>query len=872
MPNGYIMGDNGIPIELADVTVRDGVAGLLRHLEAMGIYVIPIAEAGPSVVDQYLVHEYTIVDGKIMDTITGEDMSESKFVEIDTTGQYIKVINTSNAFAAFDAISEYTVEIIATDEYLEEKSGDKVFGSILYSSQSWTASRFGVGHRYGYRQYGYIDSRLHQYPTTIMRDCTSGRYLNCYSDRACTNEVYAAISVSQQDATLRYNVQGKSVDYSDKLDTTKEFLNCNMVAFMGTDQYFKRIRIYAKALTDEELVIAFLNSGTRMYGKTADGITPNGPAVVYSRLPDGTPVMLDRRMESAGTFVDNESSGEYTIHEFEYPEVDYDTSAYTHCSIYTRISEMRVGDMMAVNALPHPFSAKTPYLIKWASSDPGVIECVDGLLTAKTTGTATITATIANSEISDSITISIVEGPIVATNYYYPTVEEYAFSDSDPAVVMAEIQRALSTALDGEYNGIVFPTMDYYITPVITNETYKRCILLMKDNFVIDFSGSNWYMQDNEYSHCEADAVDHSDGYTLFEIKFCEGLTLRNLNYYGERSYMEQVGREENQYTEFVKFAVFGLDAVRCKLENINFHNTVGFNIGTDTALFTSSYANGQVHHGDFAAGRIDDNGDVVDDPGCICTPGYIKINPIGDAIPARYRFGFLAYTSYHEITSRLYDCFLYDADHNLIRADMLNHQYDLYDMPDGAAYFRVNFYQSNLPTVDTADQLGNSYSISMMGYRAPDLCRITNCRFYNPHASAWSITGGQRFIADHNYTENGKRYAWSVDYEDGWMEMRNNVIYKNICLGKWMMVMGAGNKFQNNFLASLNLNRFNENTSVINNHIRTWNQCERYTGVDAYNVVVNVVDTEANNGTGWINQWTTWGRDTSEEYGYTAY
>lgn len=871
MPNGYIMGDNGIPIELVDVMAREGVASLLQRLDAMGIYVIPISEAGSSVVDQYLAHEIAIVGGKIKDTVTGEDFSNSAFIEIDPTGEYIRVKSMSNPLMSFDSMSEYTVEFITTDEFVENKTGDKTIANILYCSKQWTHT-FGITHRYGYDYRGYIDYRTPQYWNNFIKGLTAERYLNCYSDRAINSEVYSAVSVSAENASLIFNVQGKSTDLSAELDTDKEFFDCNMLVPGSVGSYFKRIRIYNKALTEDELSIAFLNSGTRMYGKTADGIVPNGPAVVYSRLPDGTPVMLDCRTESAGVCWDNDNGSEYTIHDFVYPEVNYDVSSYTQCSIYTRINEMRVGDMMAVNALPHPFSPGSPYLIKWESSDPTVIECIDGLLTAKKTGSATITATIANSEISDSITISVVEAPVIEPNYYYPTLEEYAFDDSNPATVMTEIQRALNTAIEGEYNGIVFPKMDYYIAPVITNAQYKRCILIMKDNFTIDFGYSSWYMQDNDYCHCEANAVDHSDGYNVFSIKFCKGVTLQNLNYYGERTYMGQVGRAEEEYTEFVTFVSFGLGAERCMMKNVNFYNTVGFNVGTDTSLFDASYANGKVYYSDFVSGRINENNEVVADASCICTPEYIKINPIGDNIPSRYRFGFLAYTLYHEITSRLYDCLIYDSNYNLICSDRLNHQYDLYDMPDGAAYFRVNFYQSNLPTKDASDELGNTYAISMLGFNAPDICRITNCRFYNPHASAISITGGQRFIVDHCYAENGKRYAWSVDYEDGWIEMRNNVIYKNICFGKWMMVMGSGNKFQNNFLASLNLNRFNENTSVVNNHIRTWNQCERYTGVDAYNVVVNVIDTEANSETGWVNLWTVWGRDTSEEYGYTKY
>ena len=870
MPKGYIMGDNGIPLELIDVTTREEIEALLRRLERFGGYIIPISSAESSEVDQYLAHEIAIVDGKIMDTVTGQDFSDSTFVEIEPTGEYIRVKSTANSLLRFDPLSEYTVELIATDEFVENKTGDKGIAGLLYSSKQWTHT-LGIGHRYSYNIRGYIDYRTPQHTTYIMADCAAPRYLNCYSDRAINSEMYGAISVSENNASLLFNVQGKSIDYSDKLNTEEEFRNCDMIVPTTVGACFKRIRIYNKALTEEELAIAFLNSGTRVYGKTADGIVPNGPAVAYTRLPDGTPAVIDKPINTPGVYEDD-SGCEYTIREFEYPETNNDVSGYTDCTIYTKLSNILVGDMVAVNALPHPFSAKQQYLIEWQSSDPTVIGCVDGLLTAHKTGSATITATIAGTNISDSITITVEDVPVIAPNYYYPTIEEYAFGDSDPENVMRAIQSALTVALDGDYNGIVFPKMDYYIKPVITNATYKRCILIMKDDFVVDFNGSTWYMQDNEYCHCVAEAVDHSDGYCLFGVKFCKGVVFKNLTYYGERTYMDEANRADNEYTEFVNFLQIGADAVRFHMENVNFYNTVGFNISTGGTLFNSSYACGQVHFDDFTSGHLADDGTVEASESCICTPDYIAINPIGSAIPRQYRFGFLAYTLYHDVTSRLYDCLIYDADHNLLRIDRLNHQYDLYDMPDGAAYFKVNFYQSTVPTADTPDQLENNYAISMLGFSAPDMCRITNCRFYNPHASALSITSGQRFTIDHCYMENGKRYAWSVDFEDGWLEMRSNVIYKNICLGKWFMVMGNGNKFQNNFFASLTMNRFNECSSVVNNHIRTWNQCERYSGVDAYNYVAKVVDTEANSGTGWINQWNTWNRDESEEYGYTAY
>lgn len=863
---GYIRGDNNVNIPLIDITARNDIERLLERMKEFGSGIVIVqSSGGTSDVDKYLAHEIAIVDGKIVDTVTGEDFSESPLLEIDSTGQYIHCKSTSNAFYRFDALTDYTFEIIGTKEPLEDENGQVI--NLLYSGDSWNYSKLQVGSD------GSIYYNSPQYTNYGIKDCTVGKYLNVYTERACTNEMYVAFSVSQENGTLIFNVQGENADFSDNLDTTKDFMRLNMIALASTDcNYFRRIRIYNKALSAGEMNTAFWASGIDMYGKTGDGITTLGPAVVYDRLLDGTPVMLDKVMKEPGVYT--EGIYDYTIYDFEYPETELVTDGYTHCSIYTKINSLYVGDMAALSALPHPFVANQQYLIKWESSDNETVECINGLLFAHKAGTVTITATIAGTEISDSLEIAVEELPVFEENYYYPTVESYAFADSDPEVVMTAIETALEDAINGEYNGIVFPKMDYYTKPVITNATYKRCMLVMKDGFTIDFNGSTWYMQDNEYCHCEADAVDHSDGYNLFNIKFCEWVKIKNLKYYGERTYMDEVGRAENEYTEFTNFLMIGEGTRRFSLENVNFYNPAGFNISTKSGLFGTDHTYSQLHYDSFASGHITDDLTVEEDANCICTPDFIAITPYSSANlqSNKYRFGFFAYTSYHSITSRLYDCFFFDADYNLIKIDKLNHQYDLYEVPDNAAYIKVNFYQANVPTEDTPDQLGNEYAIAMFGFSGPDHCRITNCRFYNPHSSAISITGGQRFTIDHCYMENGKRYGWSVDFEDGWLEMRSNVIVKNICLGKWFMVMGNGNKFQNNFISALNLNRFNENTSVVNNHIRTWNQCERYSGVDAYNYVANVVDTEANSGTGWINQWNVWRRDESEQYGYTAY
>ena len=819
-------------------------------------------------ITENLAHDIHIEDGKIIDSVTGEDLTNSQFIEIDSTGKYIRVKSTANALMRFDALTDYTIELIGATEF-DTATGDHLVLGILFNSSNWATGKISVGVRSGYKTYGYINYQSFQYTNYMMKDGCLPRHTNVNTEKSISNLVSVGVSVSKENASLLFAVQGKTFDYSDKLNTSEEFLNCDMIAFQQTNQYFKRIRIYDKAFTAKEFSRNFEADNIPMYGKTADGIVTLGPAVAFKRNNKGLTLPIDSKVETAGVY----SNGflDYTIRDFEYPEIDPSESIYTACTIYNKVSDIYVGDMIALSALPFPFQTGQTYRIEWATSDPNVIECVNGLLTAKTIGSATITATITGTNISDSVEITVSETESVTPNYcYIPEGYVYgmhALNSKNPVSAMTALEHAIDEAIAAGFNGVVFPKMDYYLTPVITNETYKRCILIMTDNFMIDFSGGTIYMQDNERCHCEAGAVNHSDGYVLFQVKFCENVVIKNLNYYGERTYKSEIGRTENEYTEFVNFLQFDQGATRCRLENVNFYNTVGFNISTGTQLFDNSYACGQIHAENLAYGHITDDLTVEDSTDCIHTVDYIELGRIGDSLPTRYRIGVMGHTLYEGgLTGRLYDLLWFDSDKNLIQIDKLNHQYDLYDVPENGAYFKVNAYQSTLPTEDVSDQLENYYVATMFGFSAPDMCRITNCNFVNPHASAISITGGQRFIIDHCYMEQGKRYTWSVDFEDGWLEMRHNVIVKNICKGNWIMCEGNGNHFQNNYLNGLDTKRYNENGSYVNNHIVNWGRCERYVGVDAYNHVHYEKDSLASEG--WNTLFNQWSRDTSD-YGY---
>ena len=95
-----------------------------------------------------------------------------------------------------------------------------------------------------------------------------------------------------------------------------------------------------------------------------------------------------------------------------------------------------------------------------------------------------------------------------------------------------------------------------------------------------------------------------------------------------------------------------------------------------------------------------------------------------------------------------------------------------------------------------------------------PDRCYISNCKFYNPHASAISMTGGTNFVLSDIFAENGHSPlgVWSIDYEDGWQPMRHNINYRIICTG--ILVMPGGHNTAT--LHSVNTARSGSETEAV--------------------------------------------------------
>lgn len=605
-------------------------------------------------------------------------------------------------------------------------------------------------------------------------------------------------------------------------------------------------KVYDRALTDAEVesCIAANNLYDYVFSEEVlNGTTGLGSALVFKR---STGIRFSEMVDTpiavgANTIELDGVEKTFTNVNLGAPTVE-SISEFESVHFINPKTELQIGDMYALEAMPYPYNVTTDsYNIEYSTSDDSVIACFNSVLIPKAVGSAIITAKISNTDISCQLEITVSEKQTVEENYCYLS-ENYAngvntLTNKNPVSVLKAIFAAITEAAENGYNGIVFPKMDYKV------KVFQHDGLSVPSNFVIDFSGSNMYMVDNDLCR--------DGGYNLFNFGFgnyqnrtvCENTEIRNLNYYGER--YNNTTYAEADYKDHVAFASFNPGSKNCRLYNVNFESTVGFNI----MLNTNSYENwsgtgrrGRTYYTDYVAGKLDATGENVlteNVDGWFCTPEYLETGYDYNATDytgmKRYKFGFMGIATYGN-SGRWYEIYFYDSEKNLI--DYRTHQYGLepFDYPENAYYFKVNVPFGTAPTKNSGE---DACVIRLFPELEPENIWIEKCNFFNPHASAISYVGGINSIIKDCYAENGARYGWSIDYEDGWQCMRHNILYKSIVDGPVVLPGGHHISVISCYATELKSSADTENNNVINSAIKTitlTEKCNSFIGNCYYN------------------------------------
>lgn len=629
----------------------------------------------------------------------------------------------------------------------------------------------------------------------------------------------------------------------------------------------KRILVYDRAITSSEIDLIreilvgkyskILNSYTWVNGIEGLG-TPTAFESASPVLGD-YPKVIETKTEAGSMSMEiNGETKEWTNNLWNEPTIEETPTYFTDIFFTNPIEELEISKKYKLEAFPYPYKindANYTYNIEYTSSDKEKCLCFNGLLIPKKEGSVTITAKISNTNIQKQIEIQIVPEKKIEENYMYideTYSNEYGtLKSQNPVQLLKMIFRCIDIAKELGFNGIVFPEMDYYVKPYQTGVLYY-----VPSDMIIDFSGSNFFVLDNEY--CKVNKDDKSQKYyTMFSFgkstwgdqedglyKQCENSVIKNLNYYGERYDTDSA---DGDYSEFTNSFYFAAGGVRnCHIENIYFHSTVGFNVSTGHNGFqmwqgtsADGAARGCVLSSNLSAGRLDEEGKQVvsDETGMwYCTPDFIKLGYNYSDHPSvytdmkYYTFGQMGIATRPGSSGFWYDIYFYNAEQNLIEYRPYQMALEKYLLPENAVYFKVNTatwgVSGNLPVdVPHVQRLWNE--------GAPYMCSIKNCQFINPHASAISMTGGDSFVIENCYAEqgaaffnvNGAMFGWSIDFEDGWLNMRHCVVDKVLCSGVIHNPGGYDTTYINDVISSLRSSgSAQENINVINCYVNKVN------------------------------------------------
>lgn len=647
--------------------------------------------------------------------------------------------------------------------------------------------------------------------------------------------------------------------------------------FVGTEAQNQtglyRVIVYDRALTKEELY------EIREVLYTPENISKKPDHYVQGITELGCPNAILGNLNDIPTWDPDPVTYDTVV--WTEPTVSETPTKFESVLFTNPISELEVGDIYNLEAFPYPYNignANYLYNIEYISNNPDVLECFDGVLIAKSAGTANIIAKISNVAISKQLSIQVKE-PVITPQNILDIQESftsglYSLKSENPAIVLRAINAAIQTAAENGFTGVSFPnTMGYNIAPF-----QKGVNIVVPSNFTIDFNNASMYCYDSEFC---SDTT--GNGYTLFSFgehgtngsKFteCKNSTIKNLKYYGER---HQKTNSDTYYSPFCQFAVFAAGGVEnCHIKNVRFEDTTGFNISTGMCGFdvwqgtaTDGAVRGCTVPSNYQAGRLASDGETIttDSTGMwYCTPTMLKLGYVYSDNPTKspemkyYTLGAMGTATRQGSKGWWYELFFYNESQELIEYTGLQMSLDRYLLPEGAVYFKVNLCSWGTPT--NQSQVDVQHVVRLWAVGDPYRCSIEDCSFINPHCSAVSWTGGYNCLMKNCYAEDGVavtlsngKYGWSIDFEDGWLEMRHNVVFRTICTGLIPNPGGYNTAFVNSIIEKLtSTGSAQEAIKIINCAIRTVNlkyKTNDYINCLTYGTLTSAVSSDVSNAT----------------------
>ena len=659
-----------------------------------------------------------------------------------------------------------------------------------------------------------------------------------------SGDTFWSFSMDSENGVLNSRIGGATATttmstYTDSEGVTKYINKKIPPSFvLNSAHAMKELIVYDRPLTTDEQKAAYEATGivppTSGINQVVNGLTDMGSSMYFSKDKDGNVTVL-KSETNKGTYTVTDENGltsTYTISDYVHPDLGIDNSMYEDVNIVNEPDTIDVGKQYPLVAYPYPFNVinasgkSDQFDVTWSSSNSNILAVIDGLLIAKNTGTAKITATLTGTNISDTVTISVVKPQSVSKKTWnvpsnYVSADGYSFSDTDYAMTTRAIYAAIDEGHANGYNHVVFPKQNFYAQPLAKADG-SAYWYYVPSNMTIEFpEGSVFYMVDNEVSRGDPTKLEihyFHFGVPNNEFGTCENAHLIMDTYYGERY---NTTYAENKFLEENRFVNFGRRSINCSVEIRNAYKPAGYFIVADGVSNTNKNT-GVMNVGDFVSGWLNDSGEIEDNANWISTKNFITVpnyDGTGYFISAH---GQNSYDGkyWNGCSARTYDILWFNENQELISIDRFNGRGDYYDIPESAAYCKVSLQQSVLPTYAEGEE--NNPYIAMHSDGASKMCEIKNTKVYNSATGVFSVVGQTDGLWIHDcYTNRDGMKPYNErtgDFENGWTAMRHSVVSNNSFKGYF------GNHGYNTFIHTNYLENYSgasgeaELTRYINN------------------------------------------------------
>lgn len=800
-----------------------------KYVNEEGIY---DATAEP---DKTLYAHFKVVDGKVMELVSGKEITSATVLE---DGVHF-VGDGSTYFGLGQTAYNMTIEAVVDfdENNMNQKTtvfntNDNVSGKIpSFTLTKTNNSTFGIkANRLAVEPY---QSNLISVSSVFVNTKTG---TNEY-ENLTTGDTFVALSGDVSNKTTIGQVNGAQKQHTLK-DVKYYYRTSFGTICLNSTHRIKELKFYNTARTPEQLMKDYKATGLARTVTTtvtgSDGLIGLGSPTAWS-FDESRHVVWDDRVDvtKPGVYEATTTDGstkKFAIGEFNaQPGAAADNSIFESLHITNKLSEIYLGKQYSLTAYPYPFTGSENFDIEWESSDNSIVRVIDGLVIAEKTGSATITATLRGTFISDSFTMTVIPAPVVEDVVYtvpedYVSANGHAINSEDRQDSMRAIYDVIDEASKAGYTHVYFPFTVY--ASAIEKDLP---IYYIPSNMTIEFDEihmvwQEYYAKNHQFQIFEF-GVPKGDA-----VNWCENSNLIVHKYYGERydEYASTGSVTEGNYIEEIRFAEFGRRAYNCSIQIEDAYHPAGYFITVEGNSPTNKNE-GVITYDNLMSGRLGDDGTINSDANWISTPEFVKVpesvKTAGFFVSNNGQSSYAA-KYWRTCTARLMDVQWYDDSYNLIGTDRFLGTVEYYKAPAGAAYFKLSLQQSALPS-GTA---GAAW-LAMHDDGSAKFCELKNTNVYDSATGMFSVVGEcDGLWIHHNYIgSNGTKPGdeRTGDFENGWLMMRHSVVSNNVMYGKSFTAYasgGIGTVMHTNYFGNEVYTRpDDEQTKIINNRATTW-------------------------------------------------